>query len=167
MTEPVVISDYDPEWPREFERLRTRALEALGELAVEVEHVGSTAVPGLAAKSVIDLDVVVRSATDVAEAIRRLGSVGYGHQGDLGAPGRHAFAYPEGEPRHHLYVVVEGNAAHNAHIRFRDHLRRHPEDARTYAELKRALAASCGGDWAVYTEAKSEFIERILSDARV
>jgi GrpB-like predicted nucleotidyltransferase (UPF0157 family) len=166
MAEPVVISEYDPEWPREFERLRARALDALSDLAVSIEHVGSTAVPGLAAKPVIDLDVVVRSADDIPEAIRCLESLGYGHQGDLGMPGRHAFTFPEGEPRHHLYVVEEGNAAYRAHIRLRDHLRLHPEDARAYAELKRGLAARYGSDWTRYTYAKTEFIDRLLAEPR-
>ena len=164
MPDPVVIADYDPAWPDQFEELRTRAARALGDLALAIEHVGSTAVPGCAAKPVIDLDVVVRSADDIPEAIRCLGSLGYGHEGDLSTPGRHAFTYPEGEPRHHLYVVVEGSAAHRAHIRLRDHLRLHPEDAHAYAELKRALAAHYRSDWAGYTEAKSDFIERLLSE---
>jgi GrpB-like predicted nucleotidyltransferase (UPF0157 family) len=72
--------DYDPEWPGEFERLRDRAARAMGEVALSIEHVGSTAVPGLAAKPVIDLVVVVRPG-EICAAIERLAAIGYVHQG--------------------------------------------------------------------------------------
>ena len=164
MPEPIVISEYDPGWPREFDRLRRRAAAALGSVAVAVEHVGSTSVPGCAAKPVVDLDVVVRSPDEVPVAIRLLATIGYAHRGDLGVSGREAFRRPEGEPRHHLYVVVAGNEAHLRHIRLRDHLRSHPEDARAYGELKKALAGRYVDDRVGYTEAKSEFIARLVGD---
>ena len=88
MSDPVIIEDYDPHWPEQFELLRCRIGRALGPLASAIEHVGSTAVPGLAAKPIIDIDVCLHSATDLPVAIQDLGRLGYQHRGDLGVPGR-------------------------------------------------------------------------------
>lgn len=155
---PIVVSDYDLEWPALFGQISAPVRSALVEIAVAVEHVGSTAVPGLAAKPVIDVDVIVRSAEDVPVAIERLRELGYVHQA-----GREAFIWPSHAPRHHLYVVVDGSKPHVDHVRFRDHLRSHPEVAREYAELKRALAEQHRSDRQRYTEAKAEFISRVLT----
>lgn len=97
MAEPVVIVPYDQEWPRIFIALRSRAAAAVGGLAVSVEHIGSTAVPGLSAKPVIDIVVVV-AANDVRDSIERLVAIGYTHQGSLGVEGRDAFAPLAGDP---------------------------------------------------------------------
>lgn len=104
MTAPIIIRDYDPLWPQQFETFRSRIAAALPRLATAIEHVGSTAVPGLAAKPVIDIDVLVRSATDLPLVIKRLASVGYEHHGDLGVTGREAFRAPADYCPHHLYV---------------------------------------------------------------
>jgi GrpB-like predicted nucleotidyltransferase (UPF0157 family)/chloramphenicol 3-O-phosphotransferase len=162
---PVVVSDYDVKWPVLFRQIAEPVRRALGEIIVAIEHVGSTSVPGLAAKPVIDVDVVVRSAEDVPAAIERLRDLGYVYQGDKGIPGRDAFMWPPHSPRHHLYVVIEGSKPHVDHVRFRDHLRNYPQVAREYAELKRALAEQHRSDRERYTEAKAEFIARVLADA--
>src|SRR5262245_51865013 len=104
----------------------------LAGVAVTIEHVGSTAVPGLAAKPIIDMDVVIRSRSDLPAVITRLATLGYQHQGDLGIPDREAFRPPPGLPPHHLYVCLAGCAALRNHITLRDHLRSHPADAATY-----------------------------------
>jgi GrpB-like predicted nucleotidyltransferase (UPF0157 family) len=106
--DPVPIQDYDPAWPDSFSKLATAVKAALGSLVVSVEHIGSTAVPGLAAKPAIDLDVVLASPADLTEAIRLLATIGYLHEGDLGVAGREAFRSPAGKPRHHLYVLSAG-----------------------------------------------------------
>jgi GrpB-like predicted nucleotidyltransferase (UPF0157 family) len=119
-------------------------------------------VPGLAAKPVIDIDVVVSSADHVPVAIERLRELGYVYQGDKGITGREAFLWPAGAPVHHLYVVVEGGDPHTNHIRFRDRLRRDPRMAAEYAALKRGLADEHDADRLGYTEAKTAFVERTL-----
>src|SRR5262245_20579095 len=106
-----------------FERLRARARGAVGDLALAIDHIGRTAVPGLAAKPIVDLDVVVRSTGDVPAAIDRLAAIGYVHRGDLGLVGREAFSAPPGDAAHHLYVVVAGNREHRRHLALRDYLR--------------------------------------------
>ena len=157
---------YDPVWIDEFGRLRRRIADALGDLRAEIEHVGSPAVPGLASKRVVDFDVVVASPTDVPVAIERLAALGYVHEGDLGVPGREAFRFPAGEPRHHLYLVVSGGEPHRDHVDFRDYLIARPEQARAYAALKSALAAEHPHDREAYSAGKHAFIERALAQAR-
>jgi GrpB-like predicted nucleotidyltransferase (UPF0157 family) len=165
MAEPVVIVEYDPRWPELFQQLRAPVVVALGDLVVAVEHVGSTAVPGLAAKPIIDMDVVVPSVTDIPESIAGLAALGYAHRGDLGIPGREAFLSPAGKPRHHLYVCAHGSEELRRHRTFRDYLLTHPDDARSYEELKKAAAIRFTNDRAAYNEAKTLFVETILQRA--
>jgi len=161
--EPIVISEYDPRWPALFCELRDALPAGLRMCARSIEHVGSTAVPGLAAKPIIDIDVVVADEADVAEAIAMLAAAGYPHKGDAGVPGREAFDQPPHLPEHHLYLCVEGAGPLVAHLRLRDHLRANPGTAREYAALKRELAATHGNHRAGYTEAKTAFIEAVLA----
>jgi GrpB-like predicted nucleotidyltransferase (UPF0157 family) len=158
---PVVIVDYNPLWPEQFEALRSRLANVLGRQAIGIEHVGSTGVPGLAAKPIIDVDVLLKSAADLPAVISALASIGYQHRGDLGIPGREAFRAPAGDSPHHLYVCTTG-MEYWRHISFRDHLRAHPQDANTYAALKRELALKFGEDREGYNNAKREFVEGIL-----
>jgi len=158
----IIIQDYDPRWPQLFETLRSRIECVIQEMASAIEHVGSTAVPGLAAKPIIDMDVVLISATDLPVAIAKLGSVGYEHRGDLGVAGREAFRSPTNDLRHHLYVCPSSSPEYRRHISFRDYLRTHPTDANNYARLKRELVRKFGDDREAYTKAKSMFVAEIL-----
>jgi GrpB-like predicted nucleotidyltransferase (UPF0157 family) len=162
---PIVVTDYDEAWPTYFEEMARPVRRAVAGLTATVEHVGSTAVPGLAAKPVIDIDVVLRSSQDVPSAIERLRALGYVYQGDKGIRGREAFMWPPGSRPHHLYVVVAGGRPHEEHLRFRDYLRSHPDVAAEYAALKKNLAKRHHDDRLGYTEAKSEFVGRVLHAA--
>lgn len=157
----VRVVHYDPAWPDRFDALRRRIEPAVADVVLAIEHVGSTAVPGLAAKPVIDLDVVVARA-DVAEGIRRLVDLGYEHRGDLGIPDREAFRPPPGSPRHHLYLCPPDSQALANHLAVRDHLRRHQGDARAYGELKLRLARRHSDDIDAYVEGKTAFLLDIL-----
>lgn len=163
--EPLVIRDYDAAWPARFSELAGRVMTHLGALVLQVEHVGSTAVPGLVAKPVVDMDVVLASPSDLREVIRRLGLLGYAHEGELGVAGRDAFRWPVGEVRHHLYVLTAGAAELRRHVAFRDALRADGSVRDEYSELKRSLALRYPHDRRAYTEAKSALIERVVSDA--
>jgi GrpB-like predicted nucleotidyltransferase (UPF0157 family) len=165
LANPVVIVDYDPSWPDTFEQLRDRVAATLGPLAVAIEHIGSTAVPGLAAKPIIDLDVVIADRADLPAVIERLRPLGYHHEGDLGVPGREAFTAPAGTPPHHLYVCAVGTPALDRHLAFRDALRADPAAAGAYGELKRTLTSRLSHDRVAYTEAKSAFVDRVLAEA--
>jgi GrpB-like predicted nucleotidyltransferase (UPF0157 family) len=162
MNSRITIHDYDPQWPQQFEILRSRIASVLGDLTIRIEHVGSTAVPGLAAKPVIDIDALLRSQADLPLAIDRLGFYGYEHRGNLGIDGRAAFRAPKNEPPHHLYVCSPSTEEFKRHIAFRDHLRTHQEDAHAYAALKRSLATKFSNDRDAYTQGKTEFVADVL-----
>jgi GrpB-like predicted nucleotidyltransferase (UPF0157 family) len=160
--EMVIIVDYDPDWPTIFQELSIPINIALGDIAIANEHVGSTAVPGLAAKPIIDIDVVVASPSHLSEAVTRLAVLGYIHQGDLGIRGREAFMAPASKPKHHLYVCPVDSGELRRHRMFRDYLRAHPDAAATYAALKKDAARRFLDDRVSYTAYKGDFIEEIL-----
>ena len=164
MREAVVVP-YDPTWADRFETLRSRIWEGVRDIAVSIEHVGSTAVIGLAAKPIIDMTVVVGSRADVPIAIERLGKLGYDHRGDLGIPGRETFLAPADLPAHHLYLCAQGSTALANHLTVRDCLRTHPEAARLYGALKEHFAVQFRDDIDGYVEAKTEFLISILAQA--
>jgi GrpB-like predicted nucleotidyltransferase (UPF0157 family) len=145
-----------------FEELRDRISPALRDVAERVEHVGSTSVPGLAAKPVIDMTVVVPDADAVSSAIGRLAAIGYAHRGDLGIAGREAFTPPPGLPAHNLHVCPSGNLALRNHLAVRDYLRGHPDAARAYGDLKKHLAGEFRNDIDGYVDGKTDFILGIL-----
>jgi GrpB-like predicted nucleotidyltransferase (UPF0157 family) len=165
MPQPVVVAAYDPGWSQLFEELRARVAAALDDLAVAIEHVGSTSVPGLAAKPIIDMDAVIPSTADLPAAIARLAAIGYRHEGNLGIPEREAFAPPPDMPWHHLYVCPLGSEEFRRHIAFRDYLRAHPEEARAYGAFKQVAADRFRDDRAAYTQAKHEFVEAMVQRA--
>jgi GrpB-like predicted nucleotidyltransferase (UPF0157 family) len=165
MPETVIIVNYDPRWPDLFQELRAPVVTVLSDLVVSVEHVGSTAVPGLAAKPIIDMDAVVPSVADIPEAIRRLAILGYVHRGDLGITGREAFTSPAEKPRHHLYVCALASEELRRHRSFRDYLLTHPDDARAYGALKKTAALRFAEDRGAYNEAKTRFVEAVLQRA--
>jgi GrpB-like predicted nucleotidyltransferase (UPF0157 family) len=165
MMAPVVIVEYSPAWPTRFRQLAEQVIDSLGSFAIAVEHVGSTAVPGLAAKPVIDMNVVVQPA-DIDLAITELERLGYVHQGDLGITGREAFLPPKWVIYHHLYLVTPDNQAHLRQILFRDYLRSHKQAASEYAEVKRCAALKYGADRKAYSEAKTAVIEKLLGQAQ-
>lgn len=160
-TNPIIVIDYDPTWPDVFACLRDSLAGALGETALAIEHVGSTSVPGLTAKPVIDIDVVVKRS-DLPLAISKLQTAGYLHVGDQGIPDREAFKQTGGQHAHHLYVCLEESAELARHILFRNFLRANPEYVEAYGQLKRQLAEIYRYDRVAYTESKSEFIRGCL-----
>ena len=160
--DPVAICDYNPAWANQFADLSARIVASLQSIVLRIEHVGSTAVPGLAAKPIVDMDVVLPSSVDLPRAIRLLADLGYVHEGDLGVSGREAFRCPSGEARHHLYVLIEGAAELRRHIAFRDALRADAVLRDEYAQLRRLLAAQYPGDREAYTQGKSTFIEAVI-----
>ncbi|HEX8689419.1 MAG TPA: GrpB family protein, partial [Solirubrobacterales bacterium] len=156
--EPVRIVAYDPSWPERFERERAALESAIGEWVVGgIHHVGSTAVPGLDAKSVIDILVGVESLEAGRACFDPLAQLDY-----LYAPYRpeemHWFCKPHpGRRTHHLHLVPMGSRRFVEELAFRDHLRADPAAAEEYAALKRQLAARFANDRETYTEAKADF----------
>jgi GrpB-like predicted nucleotidyltransferase (UPF0157 family) len=158
----IEVVDYDPEWPNLFQRVRERAWPSIRDFAIAIEHVGSTSVPGLAAKPVLDIDVVIPSRNEIQLAITRLSGLSYSHCGDLGIEDREAFSAPHGPP-HHLYVCPSGSVALLNHLTLRNHLREHPSDVQAYSALKKRLAEEWSGDTDSYVAGKTDFILTILA----
>ena len=163
---PVIVVDYDPTWPATFERLRAPIWAVVSDIALAIEHVGSTSVPGLAAKPIIDISVVVPDGSAVRIGIERLAALGYEHQGDLGIDGREAFRAPASLPAHNLYVCPDGNLVGLVNqVTVRDYLRAHPDVARQYGELKKTLAARFPNDITSYVVGKTDFVLGVLRAA--
>ncbi|MBN9391676.1 MAG: GrpB family protein [Chloroflexi bacterium] len=161
MREIVVVS-YDEGWPLEFEKIRAELLRVLGDNVVAIEHVGSTSVPGLWAKPVIDLDIVIEDT--LFETVKaRLASLGYKHEGDLGIAGREAFNY-EAKPHlmaHHLYVCGKNSPELKRHLAFRNHLRLSKEDRDKYGKIKQEMAQEFPHDIEGYIAGKHPVIQEI------
>ena len=165
--EPVEIAEYDPAWPALFERERDMIAGALGDLMVAIEHVGSTAVPGLGAKPVIDIMIGVRNLTDGERCVGPLEGLGYEYKGEYGIPGRLYFRrLTKGGRSHQIHMVEHESDFWERLLLFRDYLREHPGEARAYYELKVRLAAQFRTDREGYTEAKTEFIQAAQAKAR-
>ncbi|MDO9378037.1 MAG: GrpB family protein [Nocardioidaceae bacterium] len=160
----VEVVDHDPAWTTAFEQVRDDLLRLLHDVpGARVEHVGSTAVPGLAAKPVVDVGVVV-GADQVGVAVAALVRSGYVHRGDLGIPGREAFTSPDDVPRRHVYVYAAGSLPLRNHLAVRDALRADDALRDAYGALKRRLAAAGLGVDA-YTEAETPFLRGVLEQA--
>jgi GrpB-like predicted nucleotidyltransferase (UPF0157 family) len=157
----VEVVEHSPRWADDFEEVAAVLREALADVrSAVVEHVGSTSVPGLAAKPIIDVDVIVDPA-DVAAAVAALESVGYVHRGDLGVSGREAFRAP-GPPRRNVYVCTAGTANVRNHLAVRDVLRARADLREAYAAAKLALAADPGMDIDTYIAGKSAVLQQVL-----
>lgn len=162
----VIVLPYDEAWKDDFEKIRAELADALGDLALRIEHVGSTSVPGLSAKPVIDIDVVIKDNTVLNDAVAALAKIGYFHEGDLGIKGREAFGYEGKEhlKKHHLYVCPEDSPELKRHIAFRDYLRSHPEAVREYGRIKEEGAALFPEDIDKYMNYKAPVINKIYEE---
>ena len=159
-TRQIVVLPYDAAWEKDFIDIRDELAAALGGLALRIEHVGSTSVKGLAAKPIIDIDVVIRGDGDLGPAIAALRRIGYSHEGNLGIEGREAFGY-EGKAHlraHHMYVCPQDSPELKRHLSFRDYLRAHPDAAREYGRIKQEGAAKYPCDIDGYIAHKSPFV---------
>lgn len=165
MTRRVVLVTYDPEWPARFEAARAAILEACRGVVKEVEHIGSTAVPGLAAKAIIDMMPGLERFEDGERCVAPLEGLGYEYRGEYGIPGRHYFVRddPEtGKRLEHLHMYAIGHDEWIAHLALRDYLRAHDDWRDRYEALKRDLAAKYPTDVEAYAEAKTEFVKRVV-----
>jgi GrpB-like predicted nucleotidyltransferase (UPF0157 family) len=155
----VRIVDYEPAWPAMAAVEMGRVAAALGEVAVRTEHVGSTAVPGMAAKPIVDLQVSVAAIEPIERYARPLAELGYLFAPDPDAPDFHFFGKPPERPRtFHLHVCAGGSEHELRHVALRDYLRAHPEEARRYGDLKRELVARHPGDRLAYIAGKADHV---------
>jgi GrpB-like predicted nucleotidyltransferase (UPF0157 family) len=165
IAEPVELSPHDPAWQAKFLAERQRLLEALPGIFLEVQHIGSTAVSGLAAKPIVDLLAGVDSMACARSLTEPLGRIGYTTSEAFNASlaDRQWFMrWADGRRTHHLHVVVHGSAAWRERLAFRDVLRDDPSLAAQYGALKQALALAHRQDREGYTAAKGDFIRAVL-----
>ncbi len=171
MPDPVEIVDYDVRWPLQFDAAARELRRVLGVWLVEIEHIGSTAVPGLAAKPVIDIQIGVTSLRHSAEIVAAMEATAYEYVPEFEAdlPNRRYFRRwsPVGVRTHQVHLVERTDLEWwDRHVAFRDRLRSHPGDRDRYAAMKRHLADGLRHDRAGYTDAKSDFIGEIVAKAR-
>ncbi|TMD31248.1 MAG: GrpB family protein [Chloroflexi bacterium] len=157
----IEVVDYDMAWPVRFEEEQVRLRRALGDMIVALEHGGSTSVPGLAAKPVIDIWVALRVSLR-EEDIQAMAAIGYQYLGESVLENQDFFV-KQGAPVCNVHCYPAGDPEWDRHLRFRDWLRSHPDGAAAYAKLKRDLAMRFGADRLAYTEAKSDFIDAALA----
>lgn len=158
----VQIVPYDPAWETLFAAERERIAAAIGSYVLAIEHVGSTAVPNLAAKPILDIAIGVAALDIVPACVGPLEGLGYEYKGENGLPERHYFTRGVPLRTHHLHLVVMGQYQWSTLVPFRDHLRRNPQTLAEYQQLKEDLAAQFPHDRAAYTDGKAKFIQAVL-----
>lgn len=169
----MLIKEYDLSWKDDFNALKSALERALKDLKISIEHVGSTAVEGLAAKPIIDIDIVYESEAEFKTIKSRLENAGYYHNGDQGIAGREVFKRRismlkntvSSKIKHHLYVCHSGSTELNRHLVFRDVLRNNETARNQYQALKYQIATEANQDQKVYAKLKEEnakgFIESV------
>lgn len=162
----VRVVDYDPRWPAQAEAELRRIADALGGVAVRLEHVGSTAVPGLAGKPIVDLQISVDALAPTERYAAPLERLGYLFAPHPSSPDLHFFGRPPERPRtHHVHVCAAGSEHEARHLAVRDFLRAHPEEAAAYAALKRRLVAEHPEDRLAYIEGKDAYVATLEARA--
>ena len=165
MDEPVVLHKYDPNWPNLFAGEKEAITALLGGEVIAIHHVGSTSVPGLSAKPIIDIALEILHYPPSSGCIEALASIGYEHMGESGVQGRHWFR--KGHPRSfHIHAVPQNGEVARAQVQLRDFLRTHSDAAKEYEDIKKQNAEGRTIDSAEYAAAKGPFIDGILSAYR-
>jgi len=153
---------YSPEWPHEFEREAERLRALLGEEIVTIHHIGSTSVPGLDAKPIIDLMPLVHDITRIDSYTDRMTAAGYHAWGEYGLPGRRYFTKDAGEFRtHNIHIYAANDPDVARHLAFRDYLRAHPAGQQEYVAIKRTAYAQHPADINAYNDSKNDWIKRV------
>lgn len=169
MPAPVIVVEYDPGWPALYEEESRLILRTVGSVVLSLEHFGSTAVPGLGGKPIIDIMGGVRRLAEAEQCVAPLAHIGYEYVREYNEliPERRYFHKGAPEARlFHLHMVEHNGDFWEKHLLFRDWLRSHPEDAQRYYQLKKDLVARFGRDREGYTQAKTPFVESIVARAR-
>jgi GrpB-like predicted nucleotidyltransferase (UPF0157 family) len=161
----IKIEVYDAGWPARFAELGRRLRTAMGDVAVRIDHVGSTAVPGLAAKPVIDVQISVPALEPVDPFREPLERLGFVYRPDNPERTKRYFREPPGEPRTHIHVRKAGSFSEQFPLLLRDYLRAHPDELAGYERLKRDLAQQFRDDRAAYTDAKAPWFWQTIRRA--
>jgi GrpB-like predicted nucleotidyltransferase (UPF0157 family) len=170
---PIFLEPYDEKWKEEFDGLKAAFITELKGCEIDIQHIGSTAIPGMLAKPILDIDIIINDKQCLKELTARLKVLGYESKGEQRIPGRYAFrqtsdftpdiGYSYKWQKHHLYVCFSDSLALKNHLLFRDLLLNNTRLAREYTGLKERLAADVGITKEQYTIKKTEFITDVLS----
>ena len=163
ITKNIVVLPYDVEWQKDFEVIKNELWTVLKDVAIKIEHVGSTSIEGCFAKPIIDIDVVIDNYSLLDSVILKLKQIGYYHEGNFGIYGREAFCYKGKRHfrKHHLYVCPKDSNELKRHIGLRDYLRNNPREVVEYSNIKKEGAIAYPNDIDKYIQHKSYFIEKI------
>ena len=162
----VKLIPHHVEWRRLFEEEESRLQAAVGNYVLDIQHVGSTSIPGIPAKPILDIAIAIENFEEAVICIHPLRQLGYEYKGENGIPRRHYFQ--KGDPRtHHIHMNEYGSRDWENQILFRDYLIRHPRTAEAYAKLKLELASQFRTDRERYLQGKAPFIEQVLHLARL
>ncbi|MBB4243786.1 MULTISPECIES: GrpB family protein [Rhizobium] len=161
----VELVPYDPRWLEDYKRIREKLEGLLAPHVMTIEHIGSTSIPGIAAKPLIDIDIILRSAADVPAATRILLEQNYEPRGNRYDDDVWAFMRRNGTPPERIYLCPPNNQTHEHRVIFRDYLRKHPAEAAAYAALKLKLAQLHRYDGDRYTAEKRHFVDAIIEKA--
>lgn len=158
----IIVKKYDTSWPAKYEAEAKAIAEILGDELVAIHHIGSTSVPGLSAKPIIDIMPVVKNIEAVDRFSAQFEALGYEVMGEYGICGRRYFRKGGDDRTHHVHVFEESNRLDiDRHLAVRDFLRTHPDDAKAYGELKTKLAAEFPKDIEGYCDGKDEFVKSL------
>ncbi|WP_028547739.1 GrpB family protein [Paenibacillus sp. UNC451MF] len=163
----VILSEYDPNWVIQFQQEKADIVSILQDIVIGIEHIGSTSIPGMAAKPIIDIMVGIADLEQLTAAyIDRLNDIGYEHVEHAGFPERKFFRKGERKAgTHHIHIYLYNGEHWKANVGFRNYLRNHPEAALQYAELKKQLKEQHAYNREAYTNAKAPFIQSIIAQA--
>lgn len=159
------VVEYDPRWPDLFELERRLLFQTLGDVAVWIHHIGSTAVPGLAAKPTIDILIEVTDVVALDAFDANMKAIHYEPKREFGIPGRRYFKKGGDSSTHHIHAFARGDSNVTRYIAFRDYLRAYPNIAYDYAKLKKGVAARCNNSINSYCNGKDAYVKHIEADA--
>lgn len=159
----VKVAEYDENWQEIFENEKSELRKILGDKAIDIQHIGSTSIPKSCAKPIIDILIGMKSMKTADECIKPLIKFGYEFKGGKGIPGGYFFTKSIGEMRtHHLHIITHNSQSRVDHVVFRDYLIQHKEFRKKYCDLKKELAIKFKNDREAYTDAKSDFINKVV-----
>lgn len=161
MKKAIKVVDYDPKWPKMFASEAERIKQALGNNCITIHHIGSTSVPDLSAKPIIDMLPVVKDIREVDKAIKSMEALGYEAKGEYGIAFRRYFQKGKNIRTHNVHVYQENDPEISRYLKFRDWMRSHPDDAENYAKLKEELAEKFPQDIMRYCNGKDAFVANI------
>ena len=161
----IVVEPYNKKWKAKFKNEKQKLEKIFNDIIIGIHHIGSTAIPGIKAKPVIDIMIVVKNINKVDSYNNAMKSLGYEPKGEFGIANRRFFQKGGNDRTHHVHIFQQGNKEIKRHLNFRDYMRAHPKQAQKYSRLKETLADKHSHNIRKYIEGKNDFIAEIDNKA--